>query len=329
MSKMGPIRIATRGSALALAQARTVAARCRELFPESTSELRIFKTTGDKLQTASLSDSGGTLPKGLFTKELEVALLGGDADIAVHSLKDLPTGLPDGLILGAVLKRADARDVLVMRDSSIKGNIATRPAWATDRLRHGATVATSSPRRKAQILSRRPDLKVVEIRGNVGTRLRKLANQIEMDGTLLAAAGLQRLGFEIGSDSRLSGDEVPDGLRAFQLEFDEMLPCVGQAAIGIEIRDGDDFAAQICAELNDIETHQCVAAERAFLKGMGGGCQSPVAAIGTLLGNHLELRGVSYQGGAVRYGLVRVGSNQALEAGLLLARELSAGALPL
>lgn len=322
MSKMGQIRIATRGSALALAQARMVAARCRELFPKSTCELRVFKTTGDKLQTAPLIDSGATLPKGLFTKELEVALLGGDADIAVHSLKDLPTELPDELTLGAVLKRADARDVLVMRDSSIKRNLAKRATWATDRLRRGATVATSSPRRRVQILSRRPDLQVVEIRGNVGTRLRKLADQSVLHGTLLAAAGLQRLGFHIGSDSRLSGEDVPDGLRAFELEFDEMLPCVGQAAIGIEIHDGDDFAAQICAGLDDIETHQCVAAERAFLRGMGGGCQSPVAAIGTLKGGLLELRGVSYHGGTFRHGLVRVESSQAMEAGMLLAREL-------
>ena len=322
------IRIATRGSALALAQARTVASRCRDLFPELECALCILKTTGDKLQTAALfrSDSSGDLPKGLFTKELELALLGGDADIAVHSLKDLPTDLPDGLMLGAVLKRADARDVLVRRDGMIEGNLPASGTWATDRLRRGATVATSSPRRKVQILARRPDINVVEIRGNVGTRLRKLADLDELDGTLLAAAGLQRLGFVIESDARLSGDDVPDGLRAFELEFEEMFPCVGQAAIGIEIRDGDAFATEICAVLDDPGTHQCVVAERAFLKGMGGGCKSPVAAIGILRGDHLELRGVSYQGGSVRHGFVRVGSKEAVEAGMLLARELSGGA---
>ncbi len=322
---MKTLRIATRGSALALAQARTVAALCRELFPELKSALRVFKTTGDKLQTADPTQAGGTLPKGLFTKELEVALLSGDADIAVHSLKDLPTDLPDRLILGAVLKRADARDVLVMREESIQGNPAVRPACVADRLRQGATVATSSPRRQAQMLSRRADLKLVEIRGNVGTRLRKLADLTHLDGTLLAAAGLQRLGFVIGSDARLSGEDVPGGLKAFELEFEEMLPCVGQAAIGIEIRAGDAFASEICARLDDSDTHQCVAAERAFLKGMGGGCQSPVAAIGTFQCGHLELRGVSYHGGSFRQGLVRVGTNGAAEAGTLLARELSSG----
>jgi hydroxymethylbilane synthase len=170
------IRIATRGSALALAQANMVLAQCRAAFPGESFELNIIKTTGDKLQTASMAS--GNLPKGLFTKEIEEALLDGSGDLAVHSLKDLPTELPTGLKLGAVSKRAEVRDVLVRRASATipdgKSPIADLPA--------GATVATSSTRRRAQLLHARPDLKIVEIRGNVGTRLRKLAEQTEHGG---------------------------------------------------------------------------------------------------------------------------------------------------
>ncbi len=319
------IRIATRGSALALAQANEVAALCRDLFPGWACKLKIFKTTGDKLQTASLAQPGA-LPKGLFTKELEMALLDGVADIAVHSLKDLPTELPAGLELGAVLKRADARDVLVTRVSSANKRSSRGGNVAADRLRRGATVATSSPRRKAQLLSRRPDLNVVEIRGNVGTRLRKLAESTTLDGTLLAAAGLHRLGFRIGADAQLSGDEVPDGLAAFELEFEEMIPCVGQAAIGLEILGSDEFSANVCAALNDEITHRCVSAERAFLRAMGGGCQSPVAAIGTLQGQRLELRGVSFQGQGVRHGLVIAAFSDPELAGKMLAGVLASEA---
>jgi hydroxymethylbilane synthase len=169
-----PILIATRGSALALAQANQVADACRAAFPGRTFEIRIIKTTGDKLQTASLSQPAPGLPKGLFTKELEVALLDREADLAVHSLKDLPTELPEGLVLGAVTPREDARDALIFREPS-QGGMKLRASIAD--LPRGATVATSSTRRRAQLQAARPDLNVVEVRGNVGTRLRKLSEK--------------------------------------------------------------------------------------------------------------------------------------------------------
>jgi hydroxymethylbilane synthase len=161
MTATKPIYIATRGSALALAQANQILAQCRSLFPAETFDLKIIKTTGDKLQTASLASA--ELPKGLFTKEIEEALLSGEADLAVHSLKDLPTELPAGLKLGAVTRRADVRDVIVYRHSDFQSSLLLAG------LPNGAVVATSSTRRAAQVLERRPDLKVVPIRGNVGT----------------------------------------------------------------------------------------------------------------------------------------------------------------
>src|SRR5690242_16478913 len=203
MPKELPIVIATRGSALALAQANSVLAQCRTAFPKLDFELKIVKTTGDKLQTASLAKEGTELPKGLFTKELEVALLKHKADIAVHSLKDLPTELPAGLKLGAVGKRADVRDVLIYRDAdylkAAEANIDSAewtPGQSKRRgfkdkvgvkdLPAGTAVATSSTRRKAQLLAHNPSLNVPEIRGNVVTRLQKLADRAELDATVLA-----------------------------------------------------------------------------------------------------------------------------------------------
>lgn len=286
-----PIYIATRGSALALAQANTVLALCRAAIPGAAFELKIIKTTGDKLQTASLASS--ELPKGLFTKEIEEALARNEADLAVHSLKDLPTELPAGLILGAVLPREDVRDVIVFKTTGA----ATPQGLAV--LPRGATLATSSTRRRAQLLDMRPDLNIVPIRGNVGTRLRKLAEQPELAATVLAAAGLKRLGFVLQPDGRLippAGTEVPENIRVTPLEPEEMLPCVGQAAIGIEVRAGDERTAELCRKLNHAETLQCVTAERAFLTGMGGGCQLAVAALARVTGGQLTLRAVSFLG---------------------------------
>lgn len=320
-----PIHIATRGSPLALAQAETVAAACRAALPHLRFELKIIRTTGDKLQQASLARPGEALPKGLFTKELEVALLRGQADLAVHSLKDLPTDLPDGLVLGAVLERADPRDVLIYRSEALaRHTLVMRDARATDwepssgprrgfapqlriaDLPTGAVIATSSTRRREQLLALRPDLVVVEIRGNVGTRLQKLADKAELDGTMLAAAGLARLGFRIVGSGELAGPDsaaapvVPPGLLAVRLPLEDMLPCVGQAAIGIEVRVDDQRLAPVLAGLNDVATFQCVTAERAFLHAMGGGCQSPVAAYAELRDGRLRLRGVSFRDGPAR-----------------------------
>jgi hydroxymethylbilane synthase len=297
--KQKSILIATRGSPLALAQANAVLAQCRAKFPSLAFELKIIKTSGDKLQTASLSRIDATLPRGLFTKELEVALSKHRADLAVHSLKDLPTELPPGLMLGAVAgKREDARDVLIYKEPmNPRLTLASLPA--------GFLVATASTRRKAQLLAARPDLKVVDIRGNVGTRLRKLVEQPELHGTILAAAGMARLGFQITGEGRLTGESVPAGILAAFLEIDEMLPCAGQAAIGLEVREDDERMAVICRELNDEATFQCVTAERAFLRAMGGGCQSPLAAFARIEGSELELKAVSFLGEKVRRGQER------------------------
>ena len=282
-----PIIIATRGSALALAQANLIFDQCRATFPRLAFEIKIIKTTGDKLQTTSLAQAGHSLPKGLFTKELEVALVRQKADLAVHSLKDLPTELPAGLTLGAVGKREDPRDVLIYKtDAGFGGPIP--------QLANGARVATGSPRRQAQLRTARPDLQLEEIRGNVPTRLEKLAENDDLAGTLLAAAGLSRLHFSITDDGRLEGDAVPEGIRAVWLDTKLMLPCVGQGAIGIEIRADDGRIQKICERLNHFNTHAAVTAERAFLRGMGGGCQSPVGALAEVEGNRLTLHAVSF-----------------------------------
>ena len=357
MSAEHPILIATRGSALALAQANLIAGQCREAFPRLRFELKIIKTTGDKLQKASLAKVEGGLPKGLFTKELEVALVRGKADLAVHSLKDLPTDLPAGLVLAATPKRADVRDVLIYRSaayltqhalsrrSGAETETRKTPEWTPGQselrgygphltlkaLPPRATIATSSTRRKAQLLAARPDLNVVEIRGNITTRMQKIAERGELDATVLALAGLTRLNFEIQSERGLStgesvgvqalacpsantlkrelqpprsgklvGDAVPDGLLATVLDADVMLPCVGQGAIGIEIRADDERIAKICERLNHFNTFQCVTAERAFLHAMGGGCQSPVAACAEIVGDKILMRGVSFRAGPAK-----------------------------
>ncbi len=321
-----PIILATRGSALALVQARAVLAQCQKALPDRSFEIRIYKTTGDKLQTASLS--GASLPKGLFTKELEVALLSGEADLAVHSLKDLPTELPEGLRLGAVGRREDARDVLVTRTTDAGPHRGYGPGLSLASLPEGATVATSSTRREAQLRERRPDLRVVPIRGNVGTRLRKLLENGELDATLLAAAGLHRLGFAVAADGMLSGgpqdsEPVPSGrFRLYYLTPREMIPCVGQAAIGIEIRSADPKLEQVCSALNHPPTESCVKAERSFLRTMGGGCQAAVAAYATLSDSTLSLDAVSYLQGHPRRATVAGDASAAEALGVTLARQL-------
>ena len=315
-----PIIIATRGSALALAQANMIAARCREAFPRLRFELKIIKTTGDKLQKASMAKKGEPLPKGLFTKELEIALIKGQADLAVHSLKDLPTDLPAGLALAATPKRADVRDVLIYRDAAFLENLKLktqnskpdewtpgqsalrgfRPQLALEDLPAKATIATSSTRRKEQLLAARPDLNVVEIRGNVVTRMQKVAGRGELDATVLALAGLTRLNFQVTPEGKLEGDAVPDGLLATILNTDVMLPCVGQGAIGIEIRADDERIEKICERLNHFNTFHCVTAERSFLRAMGGGCQSPVAAYAEVTGDNIFMRAVSFREGPAK-----------------------------
>lgn len=302
MAAEKPIIICTRGSALALAQSNLIAAQCRAAFPDLLFKLKIIKTTGDKLQKASMAKTDPSLPKGLFTKELEVALLTGEADLAVHSLKDLPTELPAGLVLAATPKREDVRDVLIYRSVS---NIAARGLKANATLKDfpaGATIATSSTRRKMSLLAARPDLNIVEIRGNVATRMQKVADKMEIDATVLALAGLTRLKFKIKADGTITGESVPEGLFAAVLDLAAMLPCVGQGAIGIETRANDERIAKICARLNHVETFHCVTAERAFLRGMGGGCQSPVGAHAQICGGKISLKAISFRDEQVKRG---------------------------
>jgi len=277
----------------------------------------------------------------LFTKELDVALLKHRADLAVHSLKDLPTELPAGLQLGAVSNRVDVRDVLIYRDAeylraeAAKATVVEwspghaqrrglKPKSGLNELPAGATVATSSTRRKAQLLAHRPDLNVVEIRGNIVTRLQKLADKPELDALILAAAGLARLNFQITSLGALLGNAVPEGFLAMVLELEIMLPCVGQGALGIEIRADDGRVATVCERLNHYNTHQCVTAERAFLKAMGGGCQSPVAAYAEVIGDQIRLRAASFQGGSTSRGEAR----RSLKEPAALGEELAATLRP-
>ncbi len=312
--------IATRGSALALAQSNMIKAQCEAAIPGLQVEIKIIKTTGDKLQTASLANLD--LPKGLFTKELETALLNANADFAVHSLKDLPTELPSGLVLGAVSKRADVRDVLIYRDANSGPKRGFRPHLKVADLPQSATVATSSNRRKAQLLEKRPDLNLVPIRGNVPTRLKKLAEQPELDAIILAAAGLQRLHYVIDAQGTLKSESLPPGLLATFLDPEEMLPCVGQAAIGIEMRTNDPRIATICQKLNDAETFHCVTAERAFLQAMGGGCQLAVAALAEIVGGTLRIRGVSFLGRTAQRAEIAGPVEEARELGKKLAAQI-------
>jgi hydroxymethylbilane synthase len=319
MTTERPIIIATRGSALALAQMHMVLAQCRAAFPELKFDYQVIKTTGDKLQTASMSKTDPSLPKGLFTKELEVALLNGQADLAVHSLKDLPTELPAGLMLGATPPREDVRDVLIYRAAGGKFRGFKSSATLAD-FPQGATIATSSTRRKAQLLLARPDLNIVEIRGNVVTRMTKVTDREELDATVLALAGITRLEFTIDNDGKLQGEGVPAGMLASIIDVETMLPCVGQAAMGIEIRVGDERLQMICERLNHAPTFQAVTAERAFLNSMGGGCQSPVAAYAKVSNNRMFMQAVSFRDGPAKH----VQGEGALDEATTLGEELAA-----
>ncbi|MBM1220243.1 hydroxymethylbilane synthase [Ponticoccus sp. SC2-23] len=259
-----PMRIGTRGSPLALAQAHETRARLMAAhgLPEAAFEIVVIKVTGDAVQDRPLKEIGG---KGLFTREIEEALLDGSIDIAVHSMKDMPVEQPGGLILDTYLPREDVRDAFVTLG---EGGLADLP--------QGATVGTSSLRRRSQLLARRPDLNVVEFRGNVQTRLRKLSENVAV-ATFLATAGLNRLGMS----------DVP----YTPIEPDEMLPAVAQGAIGIERRMSDDRAAEHLAAIHDGPTGQRLAAERAFLAALDGSCETPIAGLAELDGDRLRLRG--------------------------------------
>jgi hydroxymethylbilane synthase len=259
-----PFRIGTRGSPLALAQAHETRARLGKAFdlPEDAFEIVVIKTTGDKILDRPLGEIGG---KGLFTREIEDALLDGSIDIAVHSMKDMPVLQPEGLIIDCCLPREDVRDAFLTLDGTALADLP-----------EGTVVGTSSLRRKSQLLHKRPDLQIVEFRGNVQTRLRKLEDGVAT-GTFLAMAGLRRLGL-----TDLSATPIPT---------DEMLPAVAQGAIGIERRRDDTRAGDMLSAISDTPTVQRLAAERAFLKALDGSCQTPIAGLAELDGGSMKLRG--------------------------------------
>jgi hydroxymethylbilane synthase len=256
------LRIGTRGSRLALAQSEWIGQRVGEIYPNIKIELVRIKTKGDKILDSPLSEIGG---KGLFVKEIEDALLGKEVDVAVHSVKDVPTELPDGLKLAVFPQREDPQDAFISIDYKTLNDLP-----------EGSSVGTSSLRRSSQLLHMRPDLHIAPLRGNVDTRLRKLESG-DFQAIILAAAGLKRLGLY----SRING-VIPS---------DVLLPAIGQGALGLEIR-RDDKIWELLHFMNHKPTEVAVRAERAFLRELEGGCQVPVAAYGRLSGDSLILKGM-------------------------------------
>ena len=270
------VRLATRGSDLALAQTREVARRLRHAHPAAEVRELIIRTAGDENLDAELAKIGAG-DKGLFTKELEEALLDGRADAAVHSLKDLPTELPAGLRLGAILPRAESGDVLV---SLLPGGL---PALTT-----GAKVGTGSPRRHSMLLAARPDLQAAPIRGNVPTRLAKLAAK-NYDAIIVAAAGLARLGWTTNGSFEMDGEVLHVS------PLTDFLPAPGQGAVAVEIRAGDAATDKIFSPIHDEETAIAVTAERAVLSGLGGGCHMALGTRAHRDGSLLHLEAVIFE----------------------------------
>jgi len=290
--------IGTRGSKLALTQTQWVVGELRRRFPAITFEIKTITTKGDVHRDLPFASVGG---KGLFTKEIENALLAGEAALAVHSMKDLPTEMHPDLDIGAVPEREDPHDVLISR---APGGLQALP--------QGAKIGTSSLRRRAQLLAARPDLEVQEFRGNLDTRLRKLAEG-RLDAIVVAHAGLNRLHL------------APQNLQV--IPYNIMLPAVGQGALAVEIRKGDAEARRVVSALDDAATRRCVEAERALLAGLEGGCQVPIGAIAEPAGNgQIHLRAVvcSLDGRTVVRGEMRGAVDDATRIGAELARRLLA-----
>lgn len=293
--KKQKIKIGTRGSKLALWQASYLAEKLREQNPDLVIEIVTIVTTGDKILDVPLAKIGG---KGLFTNEIERAILAGEVDMAVHSLKDLPTELPSGLIIGALSKRGEVRDALVSRSGK---TLAALPS--------GAKIGTSSLRRRAQLLAFRPDLCISDLRGNIDTRLRKLANG-DYDALILAAAGLIRL------DRHSEITEL--------LPPDIMLPAVGQGVLAVEARAGDTEILHLLQGINDRTAAITAAAERAFLQRLEGGCQVPVGVFAELVAGELNVTGIiaSLDGAKVIRRSRRGDPECAIKVGTVLAEEL-------
>jgi hydroxymethylbilane synthase len=298
-----PLRIGTRGSPLALVQARALRARLAEVLKrdEGSIEIKIIRTTGDMIQDRPLADEGG---KGLFTKEIEQALLDGAIELAVHSAKDMPTFLPKGLMLAACLEREDARDVFI-----------SRKARTFAKLPKGAKVGTTAPRRQAILKRARPDLEMIALRGNVETRLRKLDDGVA-DATILALAGLKRLGLADRATTIMS--------------IEEFLPAVGQGAIGIEMREADTRIGELVARIDHVDTSMALAAERAFLAELEGTCHTPIAGHATISAGILQFRGliVRPDGGAAHETAVAGPCKDAITIGTDAGRALKQHAGP-
>ncbi len=260
---MQALRIGSRGSRLALLQAEFIRSLIKSKFPEITTELHIIRTTGDKILDSPLSEIGG---KGVFVKEIEDALIRNEIDIAVHSMKDLPTFLPHGLTIGAVAKRHDPRDALVSK-GDIKFNALPK----------GAKVGTSSLRRQAQLLYLRPDLQLHPLRGNVDTRVRKVRNE-GLDSAVLALAGLERMGFK---------NEITE-----IFPVDAIVPAPGQGALAVECRENDRKINDILLQINHKESSISATAERAFLAGLGGGCQVPIGCYAQIKKDRINILGL-------------------------------------
>ncbi len=293
---MRKVRIGTRGSKLALWQANWVRERLEERYPGIEVELVRIRTSGDRIKDVPLAKIGG---KGLFVKEIEEALLDGRVDLAVHSMKDVPTDLPEGLHIAAIAEREDPRDAFISKDGKGLFEMAG-----------GARIGTSSLRRQIQIKRKRPDLAVETLRGNLDTRLRKLRDGSGFDAIIVALAGLKRMGWQ---------EEVTE-----VLPQDVMIPAIGQGAIGIETREDRGDVMDLIAFLNHHETSLAVRAERAFLKRLEGGCQVPIAAHGTIDGDRLCLVGLvgSIDGSRVLEGRVEGHVQEWERLGVELAEDL-------
>jgi hydroxymethylbilane synthase len=275
------IILGTRGSQLALAQADLVKQALNRLPEKPEVVVEVIKTTGDQRMDIRLSEPGPLIDKGLFTKELEEALLLGKIDIAVHSLKDLPTALPPGLELGGVLGRHDSVDLLI-----------SRSARTLNDLPFSAIVATSSLRRAKQLVYRRPDILIADVRGNVTTRIEKLLRNDSWNSIVLAKAGLERLGFRL-EQGLMEFESQP----LFVSDLVEILPAVGQGAIGLENAVHNALIKSVIDQINEPQTWFCVAAERELLKMLGGGCQTPLGVRTRLQGKNLHFEAILFEKG--------------------------------
>jgi hydroxymethylbilane synthase len=302
---MKPLRIGTRGSPLALAQAYETRKRLQEHFEELREdgmiEICVLKTQGDMVLDKSLMELGG---KGLFTKELDTALLGNEVDICVHSMKDVPTWLPEGTVLPCNLPREDTNDAFIYKDGSVK---------RIEDIPDGSVIGTASLRRQAQLMAKNPTLRCVNFRGNVQTRLRKLDDGV-VDATLLAIAGLKRMNM--------------DDCATSILEWDEMLPAVAQGAIGIQCRSDDERSLKYIQKLNHPDTHTCVTCERAFLEALDGNCKTPIAGQARIVDGKIKFRGlIAMPDGSIKYETETEGAIEDAHAiGMKAGQELKARA---